>query len=252
MHDLSQHVTSSAWTDRRISSLAQVDHVSRARLSHSTDTLGRGIVILRPETLKFHEGGNVIRLTLHSLVRGMTLALLGVVLSAGCLAAREAQGHRFEHRLADLPTIPAEWAGIWSTVDSTFSCTGELLSVETYMDTLCVGVSVGYDDEVPVNSITCSGSVDATSASFGCDGSEPAGECTATFSTSTVATRNGDTYTGTSTTSLEFSGTGVTCDFIPGFCEETRSTGTRVASAPEDCSVAVTDVPWTTLKQIYR
>jgi hypothetical protein len=189
---------------------------------------------------------------LRSILRGVVFCMLAVLLSAPLVAAEGNHlGRGLSNRIADLPTIPAEWAGIWSTVDSVFACTGALESVDTYMDTLCVGASVGGNEDVPVGSFTCSGNVDATTATFSCNGSEFIDPCTATFSSSTQATRSGDTYSGTTSTSFEFSG-GLECQFIPGFCEEIRFTATRVASAPEECSVAVEDVPWTHLKKIYR
>jgi hypothetical protein len=152
------------------------------------------------------------------------------------------------------PVIPEEWGGVWSSVDSTRECSGGLVSVETYLDTLCAGWPIFEEDlEFPIT-IECSGTATGTMVDVTCTGTGEFEGCTAIASFEINAIRNGESYTATNTTRIEFEGPGPECSFIPDFCRRTSSTGTRIAPEPAAyCNAApVEPTTWGALRAIYR
>jgi hypothetical protein len=184
--------------------------------------------------------------------------LLGSVLVIGNAEAEEVPRlslHDVLRMLADDPIVPQEWAGIWSIVDSTFTCDGQLQDFDTGTDTLCTGDPViPTEGEGPVTNVSCSGTVTATSATITCTGStEVFTDCLAVLTSETQAFRNGDTYTATVETRITYAGIGLGCSAFPSFCQETRTHGTRVAGEPPDCSAtAVEEASWGLVKRLYR
>jgi len=54
-----------------------------------------------------------------------------------------------------------------------------------------------------------------------------------------------------SETTITYSGPSF-CSFLPPFCQRVTTRATRVASEPQDCSVAVSPIPWGEMKRLYR
>lgn len=147
--------------------------------------------------------------------------------------------------------IPEEWIGVWELDSATYDCeTDELLFSSTNLDTICAG-SVFPDPEPGEITIECTGSADATSYTGQCEGSfEVIPGCTVNFLYESTATRNGDTYTSTSTITISYVGD---CPVIPDTCQRTEATGTRIESPTDPCSATpVESVSWGTVKTLYR
>lgn len=153
------------------------------------------------------------------------------------------------------PTIPPEWSGIWSIIDTTYTCMDVFQSADASLDTLCTGMSVGVDEEpAPGIMIDCTGSVDATSADFVCTATfNVAPDCDATFTATTMATLSGDSYTSTTTVEIMYDGTGFGCDLIPDTCTKIVTHGTRVSAEPSAyCATPTEPVSWGKIKVRYR
>ena len=146
-------------------------------------------------------------------------------------------------------TVPPEWAGIWQTTDSTYDCTGALLSSGASFDTLCAGVTFEQDPD-----FSCTGSVDANSYTQHCTGSgEIFPDCNYTFDVQTHGTRTGDTFFSVSVLTTTYSGTGEGCDFLPDMCQQFNSHATRIGPAPTKyCSTPVEGTTWGQIKSQYR
>ena len=187
----------------------------------------------------------------------LAVVLLGMAVPGACEAQKMPRFTVLDamRHLADVPNVPPEWAGVWVSTDSVFSCTDTFMEVISENDTLCTGAPLGGPDDGGgiVPEIDCNGSADANSASIICSGSiEVVPDCVATFMSTTTATRSGDTYTATAEFSITYAGTGVGCDFIPGICERSRVTANRIAGEPQECSTAVDERPWGLVKTLYR
>ena len=65
--------------------------------------------------------------------------------------------------------VPPEWAGIWSTVDSTSDCAGGPVEVSALEDTICGGEAVTPPEDGPYE-ITCTGTVDGSTIDVTCTG----------------------------------------------------------------------------------
>jgi len=149
--------------------------------------------------------------------------------------------------------VPQEWGGIWTSVDSTYDCTGGFQFVDGSADTLCPGAVIVDPVVFPI-SYTCTGSADATTVTVNCSGStEIAPDCMATYTLTLQGTRTGDTSFMVSTMSTTYSGTGEFCDFIPDECVQTNSHGTRTGPAPSEyCQTPALPKSWGEVKVRYR
>lgn|SRR5690349_9588364 len=146
-------------------------------------------------------------------------------------------------------TIPPEWAGIWSSSDSTYDCNGVLQSTSTSLDTLCAGV-VFYQDP----SFNCTGSADGTSFQQHCTGSgEVFPNCNYSFDLVSHGTRSGDSFFSVSVFQQNYSGTAKGCDLFPPSCSQVNSHSTRTGPAPSAyCASPVQAGSWGRLKSLYR
>ena len=180
------------------------------------------------------------------------------LLAASCLAGSAYAGNdRLPELRIGLSTIlrdiviPSEWSGIWDFDDLNYDCeTNQLIDSEAYLDTLCSGSSIEFDE--PGFPITCTGSADATTVSYTCTGSiEVDEDCVMEFSNVTNATRNGDTLDAVQTVSITLVGTG--CIIPMDECTRTVSTATRIGPQPNPCEqTPVERVDWGTVKSLYR
>lgn len=143
-------------------------------------------------------------------------------------------------------TVPASWAGIWefTTVDS--ECDGPFIDTYVDTDTLCAGEELLNEEEGVT--LECTGSVDDTTIDLVCSASETEGPCTTTITFTIQGTRTGDTFSGTETTEITFSG----CGPIPDQCIEGTVTGVRTGGEPPECvSTATVPASWGTIKTRY-
>jgi hypothetical protein len=167
----------------------------------------------------------------------MIMALVGCLLAAATPATAE--------------VIPDEWVGIWEIELTTYDCTtNDVLFATTQLDTICPG-AVFEDPNTEGIPIVCTTTADADSYTTHCEGStEVVPGCTANFVYDVTGTRNGDSYTATSTVNLTYTGD---CFGIPDSCQRTEISGTRIAGAPSPCDGApVENQSWGTVKSIYR
>ena len=149
--------------------------------------------------------------------------------------------------------IPPEWAGIWTSVDSTYDCTGVLQGVDAGLDTLCAGKAILTDGASPY-ALQCSGTADATTVDMRCLYSEEVvTDCNLTFTIVMQGTRTGESYVFTSTVSTIYAGTAKVCDFFPDLCQRTVSRGTRIAGEPTAyCATPADETTWGRVKSRYR
>ena len=151
------------------------------------------------------------------------------------------------------PTIPEEWAGIWNSTDSVFTCAGALLSVEADRpDTLCAGVAITEDDPSGMIDLVCSGTATADEVHVVCTGNgEIFEDCEATITLEIDGTRTGDNYAVTLVTNTVTQGTGLGCG--SAFCQEVRTTGVRIEPEPTAyCATQNLTTTWGRVKVLYR
>lgn len=175
-------------------------------------------------------------------MRAMTiLAILATsTLASGALAPARAD-----------TVIPVEWGGIWQLEDDTYDCaTNEFLFHEARTDTLCPGAVLPGPAPGEVT-FTCTTTADGDSYLVHCEASaELVPGCTVAFIYDTSATRTGDSYTATSTSSTTYTGE---CFGMADTCERTETTGTRVAGPPATCEPAANEsLTWGAVKSSYR
>jgi hypothetical protein len=149
--------------------------------------------------------------------------------------------------------IPAEWSGIWSSIDSTYDCEGVLQGVGASLDTLCAGTELTFD-EAEGFALDCTGSADANGVDMTCTYSEEiVTDCTLTVTFILEGTRTGDSYVVTNTVSFDYAGTAIECGFIPDSCTRTVLRATRIAPEPAAyCATPVEASTWGRVKSQYR
>ena len=181
------------------------------------------------------------------------MRVLVYALILGALAAASASANPFAKNQRPVIngsiTVPPEWAGIWQSTDSTYDCTGAFTGTDTFLDTLCAGVTFEAD-----TSFSCTGGADANTYTQHCFGSgEVFPDCNYTFDIQTNGTRTGDSFFSVSVFSTTYSGTGKGCDFFPDSCIQTNSHSTRIGPAPAAyCATPVQGTSWGRVKSQYR
>lgn len=151
------------------------------------------------------------------------------------------------------PTIPPEWAGIWQITDSVFTCAGALMGVDAaQLDTLCAGAGITEEDPDGSIDLVCSGTATADEVHVVCNGSgEIFEDCQATITFEIDGTRTGDSYAVTAVVNTITVGTGIGCG--SAFCQEVRTTGTRIAPEPTAyCATQNVSSTWGRVKVLYR
>ena len=146
-------------------------------------------------------------------------------------------------------TIPVEWSGVWTVVDSSYDCPNVFKSTSTSSDTLCTGHTYEGDP-----TYVCTGSATATTFTQTCDGTfNVAQDCDAVFHLESHGTRSGESYFTVSTITVSYSGTGKGCDLFPPSCTQYNSHGTRTDPEPtERCASPVRPSTWGQVKVLYR
>ena len=164
---------------------------------------------------------------------------------AGAFSTNQA-GHRV---FTGGVSVPAEWAGVWQSTDSTYKCPNLFQSTSVDTDTLCVGQSETSD----LNAV-CTGSATSTSVDFSCTATgEVFTDCQYTVTSHVTGTRTGDTYFLVTETTTTFSGTGTGCDLLTPSCTQTNLHGVRLGPAPAAyCATPAVPSSWGKLKASYR
>jgi hypothetical protein len=190
--------------------------------------------------------------------------LLALAVTAGLSAATAShaspRAFRYAHAILATHgsiTIPNEWDGVWASEDSVYDCSGNLQYVETYLDTLCAGAVVSFEDDDPTGgllTIDCTGSASATTVDILCTGSgEIVTDCTVTLIVDLEGTRTGDSFVATSVTSVTYDGTGTGCDIFPDDCTRVVTHADRIGPAPAVyCATPVRTATWGEVKLRYR
>lgn len=190
---------------------------------------------------------------LRSLLLTATISLLLAPASSANGLPRLDPQDLFGTTTGGVPTIPADWAGVWQITDSTFTCLGMFFGADVgQLDTLCTGLPIGEDDPTGELELICSGTATSTEVHVTCTGSGPVDvDCDATVTITIDGVRTGDSYTATLVSNIVTMGTGVGCG--SSFCTETRTYGTRVAPEPTAyCSTQTTTTTWGRMKVLYR
>ena len=143
--------------------------------------------------------------------------------------------------------VPPEWDGIWTIVDTVYTCQGAFQGTGADADTLCGG----KDYSAGSNNFVCSGTADATTIDATCTGSEPfLPDCVGDYSIVTHGTRTGTTYFMVSTINITYVGTG--CP-IPSACFQINTHGTYVGPAPTAfCATVTRPSTWGQIKALFR
>ena len=145
------------------------------------------------------------------------------------------------------PQFPAAWGGIWTIDTINRDCqTGGIVSSSSDPDTICAGDTFSQDGGFAT---TCNGTIDDTSVDVTCTGTfEVIPGCTGTLTYTVTATRSGNSFSGTGTTTIVYTGP---CPF-PDECTNQTITGTRTGSEPPECGLTpVLPASWGLLKGRY-
>jgi hypothetical protein len=186
----------------------------------------------------------------------MTVMLsAATILFAGARAGAESPSIQSVARLARVAVVvPQEWDGVWTTLDSIYTCAGAFQSTSTGADTVCGGKD--YQTSAPGSSIvfTCTGTADATTIDMTCTGSGPVfTDCNADYTIVVHGTLASNSYHLVDTVNITYSGTGTGCDLLPPQCIQLDSWGTRTGPAPQAfCLTPARKSTWGELKALYR
>jgi len=149
------------------------------------------------------------------------------------------------------PTIPPEWAGIWTVQDSSYDCQGVSTGISTTDDTLCAGAILADPGQSPIQ-FDCTGVANPTSFQQHCTGTGTVSGCQVDFVLDSHGTRSNDSYYSVSVVQITYSGGGL-CDLFPDQCFQTNSHGTRTGpTQPSDCATPTRQSRWGDLKVKYR
>ena len=184
-----------------------------------------------------------------------TLFLFSIALlaTAGKANANPPIDAQYIHRLlGGGPTIPPEWAGIWSVTDTVYQCPNSFQSTSTVLDTLCIGMEVDPPEQDPSFTFDCTGTITATTINQTCTGQGDFSGCTVNFIITIVGTRSATSYDITTTMNATYSGPSP-CDIIPPQCFIINSHGTLVDPKPSAyCDTPTVPMTWGKVKGIYR
>ncbi len=150
--------------------------------------------------------------------------------------------------------VPQEWDGIWTTVDSVYTCAGAFQSTSAGADTICGGKD--YQTSAPGSGITfvCTGTATATTIDMTCTGSGAIfTDCNADYTIVINGTVSGNNFHIVDTINATYSGTGTGCNLLPPSCTQIDSWGTRTGPAPTAfCATPAIQSTWGAVKTHYR
>jgi hypothetical protein len=186
--------------------------------------------------------------------RYLCLSLLLAMVLAGPAAAKPVLDLRpMWKKLTTSIPAPPEWQGVWSEVDSQYTCSPFALNdVSSELDTVCAGQEV-----VPPGSssspftIDCTGTADANSVHMHCTGGGVvAPSCSVQIDMQIDATRTSDSFYSVNRLNITYVGAG--CGGIPSECYEDHVHGTRTGPATAYCATPTEPSTWGKLKAHYR
>lgn len=186
--------------------------------------------------------------------RVQAMVIFVAILLAGAAAADAGSPsiHNLVRGARAAVVVPQEWDGVWSTLDSIYTCAGAFQSTSTALDTICGGKD--YQTTAPGSSITftCTGTATATTIDMTCTGSGTIfTDCNADYTVVVHGTLSADTYFIVDTINITYSGTG--CSQFPPQCFQVDSWGTRLSPAPAAyCLTPTRTSTWGAVKTLYR
>jgi hypothetical protein len=144
--------------------------------------------------------------------------------------------------------IPSDYIGIWEYNSITRDCTTQSIINQTAgRDTVCAGDI--FDPSQGQYLLDCTGTADGNTIDLHCTGSfQKDPKCLVNVEYDVDGTRNGDSWT--TTTTLNFQFVGATCP-IAEFCTVTTSTSTRVDPDPNCTQAPVDPASWGRIKHQY-
>jgi hypothetical protein len=150
--------------------------------------------------------------------------------------------------------VPPEWDGVWSNLDSSYTCADVFQSTNTVTDTICGGKEYSPSGQSSSLNFSCTGTADATTLDLTCTASQIVfPNCTADYTIVFHGTLTGSTYHIVSTANSSYSGTGTGCGALPPICTQGDSWGTRLSPAPPGyCSTPTRSSTWGELKTRYK
>ena len=170
------------------------------------------------------------------------------------LAQASADVHTLARVAKSALVVPAEWDGIYTTLDSTYTCAGVFQSTSTDADTICGGKDYSTGDPGGGITFQCTGSATATTFDQTCTGSvDVVTDCVMNFTIVSHGTRSTGSYRIVTTISVTYVGTAPECSILPPSCDQYNTWGTRTGPAPADyCLTSVKPASWGELKVRYR
>lgn len=186
--------------------------------------------------------------------RVILLSVLPVALVVGTAAAGPAphKVHDIIRMATSFAVVPREWEGVWTVVDSDYSCEGALDRTGTDSPTVCAGTE--FTVTSPTATYTCSGTWDATTLDMFCTGTgQPSSTCAATDTIWVKATLTGDTFLEVVTDHFAISGP--ECGIPETDCYLIRVHGTRTGPVPAGVCNPTTPTKrstWGEIKVLYR
>jgi len=179
-------------------------------------------------------------------------AVIAICFAAPADAGLRAGGAVLPRTQGDI-VIPPEWAGIWSSIDTTYSCAGVRQSVDASLDTLCAGTVVLTNEGSPFTFV-CTGTSTATTVDMTCIYSgEIVTDCNMTITIVMQGTRTAESYVINNTVTTVYSGVAPECSFFPDDCTRTVTRGTRIEPEPAAyCALPVDATTWGRVKSRYR
>ena len=191
----------------------------------------------------------------------MKRLLLAFLMLAPVLVATSARADVVSDRMQQIVrqaraaiVVPTEWDGVWTSVDTTYSCAGAFQNTSTSTDTICGGKDYSPADSGSPVTFDCTGTATATTYDMTCTGStEIFPDCTSDYTITVHGTLSGGTYFMVTTLQVNYSGTATGCDLVPPTCNQYNSHGTRIGPAPTAfCATPTKQATWGRVKSIYR
>lgn len=143
---------------------------------------------------------------------------------------------------------PAEWEGVWDLTITTSDCDGNNPMVTMETDTICAGDPFEVPNDDPNFSITCTGTVDATSVNATCTGAQSILGCNFAYTADMAGTRSGNTYQATTIATIIQSGLcGADTTCFMSVVDAVRSPD----EAPP-CSTPVEESSWGNVKKTFE
>jgi hypothetical protein len=167
---------------------------------------------------------------------GVPFALLAVVALTGCSDDESPTGTNGSSNI----TVPQAWAGTWQVVTSPVAPgPGRGNAADVSVDPLCGGLSAeelfGPPDELGEFNFNCTGSWTDNAIDVTCTGNGTFDviefQCTFTFTSRVQVTRNGDSFSGTQSMTVDFDDE---C-LAPDIMEETTIDGVRLDTEQFGC-----------------